>query len=548
MRFVAAVALLAFVVSAASSRADEKDNLLRNCAFDVGSEGWEPGDDVKGVSYSWSSDGGRTGGGIGVHASADAKGGARIWWSFIDRPPTDSALKISGWIRGKGVEKAAICVQAWAGDDHGAGFATTPQNPPLRGDFEWTHVETVLPAVPKMDRLAVLAFTAGGGEAWFDDLRVERTNESPTALAREASPPEPKPGLMLARGESYLVPDRDGAAPRVLIPLPLSYREQVPLTYELRTEPAGAVATAEIVEERGNFVLAVTFGSMAKGVRPRVFWKSLVVCGERSFADVPETAPLPKDWPDDVRPWLRSTWCVQCDDPRIVAAAKPLRDGTDDVREIVRRVEKRAVEAFRGAKGRVEHLTAVEALDKQGSCTSCANLVAGLLRACGVPARILSGYPLWSGPLQTHYIVEAYVPQYGWFPIESTMCRSPWQPYQQAEVSIIPPEHEDKSQPRPCGAGGVPYLSLTEIPGGGAWDVGCLPGEPYCDHVAEVVRALPTENAAADWTAALDVARARWAAWLKAAKLDDKGRLATALQPDDVKATSAAELAKELAH
>src|SRR5262249_43745699 len=126
------------------------------------------------------------------------------------------------------------------------------------------------------------------------------------------------------------------------------------------------------------------------------------------------------------------------------------------------------------------------------------------------------------------------------------MCRSPWQPYQQIEVSIVPPEHEDKSQRRPCAAGGVPYLSLTEIPDGGAWDVGSVPERQYCDHVAAMFRALPTADASADWIAASDAARARWTAWLASAKLDDKGRLATALQPDDVKATTAAELAKEL--
>jgi hypothetical protein len=538
MRIV--VALASIVLLATSLVAAPPDNLLSNGAFDVGSEDWTPGARAAGVAYHWASDGGRTGGGIGVRASSGAKGGPWIWWAFVDHPPTDSALKISGWIRGKGVEKlAAICVQAWAGERRDAGFATTARDKALVGDFEWTYVETVLPAVPRMDRLAVLAFVVGGGEAWFDDLCVERTNEKPIVQEK------PGPGLVLARGEFDLVADRD-VAPRVLLPIPLSYREQVPLTYELHAYGPRGIESAAVVENKpGDFVVEATFGALKAGTVVGVSWRSLVLCGDRSFADVPERAPLTDDWPEEAKPWLRATRSAQSGDPRIVAIAKELRQGTGDVREIIRRVESRAQDVFAKATGRVVELTAVEALDKQGSCTSCANLVAAMLRACGVPARILSGYPTWSGPLQTHYIVEAFVPSYGWYPIESTMTKSPWPPYQQVEVSIVPPEYEDASQPRPCAAGGVPYLSLTEMPVSGCRGVGTI--KKYsCDHVAEVLRVLPTENAAADWTAALAVARARWAHWLKSAKLDDKGRLATALQPDDVKATTAAELAAEL--
>jgi len=542
--FVALFALLGVAV------ADPPPNLLANGTFDETTRGWSPGGDVKGTTFDWANDGGRgKSGALHVRVESGVQGGPWIWWGFVEKPPTDSALKISGWIRGKDVEKiAAICVQAWAGDDRRAGFATTATDKQLRGDFEWTHVETILPATPRMDRLAVLAFTVGSGQAWFDDLRVERTDEKPAASKAPPRPAAPKPGLVLVRGESYLIPVEDGAAPRVLFPVPLSYREQVPLTYELTTDPPGAVAKARIYEDHpGNYVLDARFAPIQIGKRPRVHWTSLVLVGERSFVDVPERAAIPVTWPGEARPWLKSTYCVQCEDDRIVAAAKPLHEGTDDVLEIIRRVERRASRVFREASGRVDELTAVEALDKQGSCTSCANLVAGLLRASGVPARVLSGYPLWSGPLQTHYVVEAYVPEYGWYPIESTMCRSPWQPYQQIEVSIVPPKYEDRSQRRTNAAGGVPFLSLTEVPDEDAADVGALPDRESCDHVATLVRALPTDGAAADWNAAYDVARKRWSAWLASAKLDDKGRLATTLQPDDVKAATAAELAKELA-
>jgi hypothetical protein len=79
---------------------------------------------------------------------------------------------------------------------------------------------------------------------------------------------------------------------------------------------------------------------------------------------------------------------------------------------IIAVTQERAGTIFFNAQRRAKDLTAVEALEGRGSCTSCAKLVAALLRACNIPARVVAGYPSWTGPLQAHYIVEAYVPDF----------------------------------------------------------------------------------------------------------------------------------------
>ena len=89
---------------------------------------------------------------------------------------------------------------------------------------------------------------------------------------------------------------------------------------------------------------------------------------------------------------------------------------------------------YRNASGRVDALTATEALTKRGSCTSCANLGAALLRAQGIPARIVAGYPTWCGALQTHYVVEYWLPQGGWRLLES----------RNSMTSVIRPRVEDE--------------------------------------------------------------------------------------------------------
>jgi hypothetical protein len=140
--------------------------------------------------------------------------------------------------------------------------------------------------------------------------------------------------------------------------------------------------------------------------------------------------------------------------------------------------------------------------------------MAALLRASGIPARVLSGYPSWSPPLQTHYIIEAYVPGFGWYPIESTLMQIGWQRYEQLQVSIVPPEYENRCEARPFGMAGVPWLSVTECPNGGndvEW--GGTIDHDENDHVAREIARYGKGDAAL-WSATLETARARWEAWV----------------------------------
>src|SRR5262249_1648568 len=146
----------------------------------------------------------------------------------------------------------------------------------------------------------------------------------------------------------------------------------------------------------------------------KVTWTSVVLVAPTDFSAVPKSAEFPGEWPEEARAWLRPSRSSQSADGRIVAIAKEVRGESTDVMEVIKRTLERAKRIYAEQSDYCTELDAVQALEKRGSCTSCANLVAALLRAGGVPARILSGYPVWSGPLQTHYIVEAYVPGYGW--------------------------------------------------------------------------------------------------------------------------------------
>jgi hypothetical protein len=436
---------------------------------------------------------------------------------------------------------------------------TTPEGAPVMGAFdnmgnrpiaspEWKHYEIVADVAEDAARISLGMMFSGPGQAWIDDASLEVVGEEVAVTARSpqgagsgAPQGDVKPGLFEILGAMVVAPaakseaDLSGGDPNtvmreqdVLIPLPLSYRDQTPLSYELRVTPPASVNAVDVVRDGpDNFVLRVKLAEGRRG-SVKITFKSIVLIGPSDFSSVPESAPFPETWPEDARPWLAATWCADSDHERIQAIASGIRAATNDVLEIIRRVQTATGNVFRLAQGRGKSLTAVEALDKQGSCTSCANLVAAVLRACGVPARIVAGYPSWSGPLQTHYIVEAYIPEYGWYPIESTMGRSPWPNFQQALVAIIPPKYEDRARAgaRVGVAGGVPYLSLTELPGndGSCIAVGAIENAMGCDHYCRAMQSL--EGTSEQWSQAAAAARTKWESWLDGThKLEAEGQL-----------------------
>jgi len=347
--------------------------------------------------------------------------------------------------------------------------------------------------------------------------------------------PPAGPGLFQLRGEYEITREVNdspvkGKGLTLVIPVPLDYREQVPLTYRLAVDPPAVVRSMKTREDRpGNWVVEVALAPFDATARVRLKWSSVVLVAPRSFSDVPPQASIPPEWPEEARPWLASTTCVEAADPRIQQVARALRGNSRDVPQIIQSTLTRLREIYDHQRSMGTSLDAVQALEHTGSCTSCANLTAALLRANGIPARILSGYPTWFGPLQTHYMVEAWMPGYGWYPLESTLLRAPWDPHQQINVSIVPTDYEDeRSNSRPGGAPGVPYLSLTEWSGevDGYRVLGTIWRENNCDHEAALVRRFTESSGSDAWTRAIREARSRWTAWIASRPVPtSKGRL-----------------------
>ncbi len=409
---------------------------------------------------------------------------------------------------------------------------------------EWKHYEIIGDVANDAEDIVFGMFLLGKGSAAIDDVTFEIVDQStkPTVSARAALP-TPEPGLMEVRMATTVTPQGTATSATYMYPLPLAYRDQVPLTFRLSVEPAACAKSVEIVEGPGlNQILKLTLDDIDDHKQIKVAYSAVMLVAPTKFDSVPKSVKFPKEWPADAKPWLASTWCCDHENERIKSMAAEIRGESNDVIEVITKALASAGKTFGKAKGRVQNLTAIEALDKQGSCTSCANLVAALLRGAGVPARILSGYPLWSGPLQTHYIVEAYVPDYGWYPVESTMCKAPWPNFQQVNVSIVPIDHESKAKakPRNPAAGGVPYMSLSELEDNTVtvFSMGTL--KEYCDHDCRMVRPLKASDG--EWASAMAWARPRWAAWLKSKPALADGKITFGPDAGEIKAKNIAEL------
>jgi hypothetical protein len=457
----------------------------------------------------------------------------------------------------------------------GSAFFDNMFNRPI-DNKNWDHYEIIGDVAENAEVINIGMFLRGHGRAWIDDVTLEVVGDDARPTGRDlaergTSFDKIGPGLLEIVGGTELkyepslrtrvaaallgaktrkADQEAGKTVTVLLPLPLAYRQQVPVTYELTVDPPDAAKSVTVYQDTPhNHVAKVVVLLNDECSKVDIDFHSLVLVGPSSFDDVPDRAPIPERWPEECQPWLESTWCVESKHERIQEVSREIRSNADDLMTLISGVEGRAFEIFTNAQGQAHSLIAVDALDGRGSCTSCANLVAALLRASDVPARVIAGYPSWSGPLQTHYIVEAYIPEFGWYPIESTLCKSPWANEYQVNVAIVPPKYESKelADLRSCAAGGVPYLSLTEMPNcpSGIIARGTVDRERSCDHNCKMVRKFSTEDDG--WAPALDSARSRWQQWLAAQSATAGGTsLVLAPKADRITATSPSELIEEL--
>lgn len=251
----------------------------------------------------------------------------------------------------------------------------------------------------------------------------------------------------------------------VTFAVPGTYRDQVPLSFEVKAEPAKAMTGYKLRprEDGLNWVCEVMVDTDGPVT---VWWEAAVLVTDRKPAALPE-ATAPEVLPAAER-WVRPTGCVQSDDPGVTGRADELARGTPDIGEYARKVTE-WVAKNRGTGRPFTTLDAAAAVGCGGSCTSRANLSAALLRARGIPARTVAHLPTWAGPLYVHWLTEYWHPGHGWVTIEPSRNQNQPSPTTYAVINVATPDDEDHAVFPSLRSGvmaGAPRLSSRDIDGG----------------------------------------------------------------------------------
>lgn len=204
--------------------------------------------------------------------------------------------------------------------------------------------------------------------------------------------------------------------------IPVMVEGQRPIALNLWTRPACRATSYRVLSNYSgiNQVMEVSIRGLNANETVRLMWESYTLVEPNNYMDMPRSIEKTSEeaLPKDVRPWLAATDFIQANHPDIQALAERLVKSETNVVEIADRIANfTANEIEYKGGGAQDALTTLQM--GYAVCTGKADLAAALLRASGIPARVLLVLPI------THYIVEYYAHPYGWIRLESTMGINP---------------------------------------------------------------------------------------------------------------------------
>ncbi len=218
------------------------------------------------------------------------------------------------------------------------------------------------------------------------------------------------------------------------------------LTLALPNDPSFRVTVGPLVSPKPGKVVYDSFGNTyalfenlsLEGGALRI---SVWLAGSMRLTLADRDAPLASPIPAEVARFLRPSAYIESDHPDVVALAAELTRGASTFREALSRIAdyvSTSVEYSKeiGSLPGFEKLSALWTLHaRKGVCLHMSRLYVALARAAGIPARVVEGFsiepPSVNGSGVLHAYVEAYIPGYGWLPIE------PQKPG--AYVGVVPP-------------------------------------------------------------------------------------------------------------
>lgn len=221
--------------------------------------------------------------------------------------------------------------------------------------------------------------------------------------------------------------------------IPVPYREQVPILVEV--ESPHLIDFRFIHLNPPNVIIAA---QMRQADSTSLNWTAWIFITENRYSDIPGSVPLPslEQLPDSVKKWLEPTDCVQINDPFVKQTAETVRGSISDLNTLANAI----CNYCDGIPWQFPHtpiaFDAVYALTWGSSCTGHAHAGAALFRANGIPARTLLTMPTWASNFDMHWVIDYFVPDYGWVRMETSTGQHPSPPHNEIVTLACNPEDE----------------------------------------------------------------------------------------------------------
>ena len=264
--------------------------------------------------------------------------------------------------------------------------------------------------------------------------------------------------LYLLRVEHYLelLSEENIGIFNVRYAFPPEYFYQLPILLEIFDDTNADILNYKIENEKDmlNKVVNFTISSIGKNEPILIHFTVWVLVENYDFSDIPASKPFPdpSSIPDEFKKWLVKTDVTQKDSLLIKVNSRVLKGFKDDLINYAGKVaqyikDHRYVLFLLQLKlGVFFSQDAITTLLINGENVGRSHLSCALFRSQNVPARVLlvnNDQGFWT---QMHYMIEYYVPDYGWVLLDTTRGKTPFDTKRQVINRICFPEDENNTK------------------------------------------------------------------------------------------------------
>jgi hypothetical protein len=224
----------------------------------------------------------------------------------------------------------------------------------------------------------------------------------------------------------------------IRLAVPILTEDQAPIFVYVKTDPPEYLLDYNVVRETGiNQVVEVRLKSTRDKVA-EIRWIAYSMTKPKDYSSLPKNVLIPTTPKESDIEWMESQPSVQSTAPDVEGVAEGLLAQDRNLWKTSENVL--AYMANIKSRGGVQD--AVNVLRTKGAvCNGYATLSCALLRANGIPARVLTVMPVGM-KLAMHYLTEFDVPGYGWVWLEPSFRSLPHQPTEDVVIGVLYPQDD----------------------------------------------------------------------------------------------------------